>query len=59
MIEAELLDLLRCPQGGGKLIISPDEKELWCQMSLKSYPIEDNVPILRIDKSRDLQESDF
>ena len=57
MIERELLKLLRCPQSGGLLILSPDNKELWCMNSLKAYPIKDNIPVLRLDQARDLELS--
>lgn len=54
MIELEFLRVLRCPQSGGQLTVSPNGDELWCHTNGKAYPIVNNVPILRIDRAKDI-----
>lgn len=52
------LNLLRCPATGGRLSLSPNQQELWCIAQQIAYPIEEGIPILRIDRSRALSKEE-
>ena len=52
VIEHEFLTLLRCPQSGAPLKLSPDGTQLLCTKNHIAYPIVDNVPILKISSAQ-------
>ena len=54
MIDKELLAILVCPLTGGRLILSADKTELICKISRLAYPIKDGVPIMLVEKARNL-----
>jgi uncharacterized protein YbaR (Trm112 family) len=53
MLNKELLDILACPQCK-KGIVQQDE-ELICQHCQKAYPIKEGIPVMLIEKARDLK----
>ena len=53
-VNKQLLNVLVCPKSGGKLIISPDGKELWCRASGLAYPIEQGIPVMLVEQARTL-----
>jgi len=51
MIRKELLDILACPKCKGRVV--PDESftHLVCGACKVRYPIEDDIPIMLIDRA--------
>ncbi len=49
-----LLPHLVCPETKGRLVLSPDQKELWCKTSSLAYPIRDGIPVMLIAEARTL-----
>jgi hypothetical protein len=47
----ELLDLLACPQCKGELEYRPDENILICHNCKLKFKIEEEIPILLIEKA--------
>ena len=47
------LSLLVCPECKGNLHLSKTS-ELWCKPCGIAYPIEDNIPIMLVEKARTL-----
>ena len=60
MIDHNLLNILVCPQTGGKLVHYPEKNELWCHASGLAYQIKDGIPIMLIEEARilTLEEKD-
>jgi len=53
-MKEEFVDLLVCPQSKQPLIYVEGSQELWCKASELAYPIRDEIPILLVEKSRQL-----
>ena len=53
-----LMEILVCPKSGGKLIYSKETNELVCYDSMLAYPIENEIPIMLIDRARTMKESE-
>ena len=53
-----LLDMLICPKSNGKLIHNESTNELFCYESMLAYPIENDIPIMLIDRGRKLKEGE-
>lgn len=53
-IDRELLDVLACPKCRGDLELEPDESGLVCRTCRLRYRIEDDIPIMLIDKAEPL-----
>tara|TARA_Y100000996_G_scaffold415171_1_gene408532 strand:- start:1268 stop:1444 length:177 start_codon:yes stop_codon:yes gene_type:complete len=53
-----LLDLLVCPESGGKLVYNKETNELICNESKLAYPIKDGIPVMLIESARKLKEMD-
>ena len=51
-MEEYLLNILVCPQSGGKLEYCKKTNELICKTSGLAYPIKNNIPIMLIDMAR-------
>lgn len=49
-LDAELLEILRCPLTRGRLRLSG--ADLVCDESGLTYPIRDGIPVLLIDEAR-------
>ncbi len=56
MLKRELLDILVCPQCKGTLEYKSKEAELICHACKLVYPIQDEIPIMLIDKARKLHD---
>ena len=54
-----LLDVLVCPKSGGTLQYNESTNELICRISMLAYPIENNIPIMLIDKARKLKKEEI
>lgn len=54
-LSPELLSILVCPQCKGALEHTTTEREeLLCHACALAYPIEDNIPVMLIEKARSL-----
>tara|TARA_B100001113_G_scaffold282967_1_gene238018 strand:- start:3371 stop:3535 length:165 start_codon:yes stop_codon:yes gene_type:complete len=51
-MDKKLLDILVCPKSGGSLYFDEKNNELVCIESKLAYPIEDDIPIMVIEKAR-------
>jgi uncharacterized protein YbaR (Trm112 family) len=54
----QLLKILVCPKSGGKLEYNENNNELVCKESNLAYPIVDGIPIMLIDKARNISKED-
>ena len=54
-----LLDILICPKSHGKLVYSETTNELFCHESMLAYPIENDIPIMLVDRARKLKEEEI
>ncbi len=54
MIRKELLDILACPKCKDKVILNEDQTYLICEKCRLRYPIEDEIPIMLIDRAEAL-----
>jgi len=54
MIKKELLDILACPKCKEKVIINDEGSFLVCEKCHVRYPIEDDIPIMLIDRAEKL-----
>jgi uncharacterized protein YbaR (Trm112 family) len=50
-IRKELLDILACPICKGEVVLSDREEGLICNRCSLMYPIQDNIPVMLIDKA--------
>ncbi len=55
MIKKELLDILACPRCKEKVILSEDGNYLLCRACRVRYPIEDDIPIMLIDRAEQME----
>ena len=55
----ELIDILICPQSKQPLMYVDTAQELWCKASKLAYPIRDEIPILLVEESRQLSQSEI
>jgi uncharacterized protein YbaR (Trm112 family) len=51
MIKRELLDILACPKCKGKLTLNAEGTYLICNVDRVRYPIEDDIPIMLLDRA--------
>jgi len=51
MISKELLDILVCPVCKGSLEYDDKENVLICHESRLKYPVEDDIPIMLIERA--------
>jgi uncharacterized protein YbaR (Trm112 family) len=51
MLDKKLLDILACPKCKGDLDYRPEEEQLVCSTCRLIYRIEDEIPIMLIDKA--------
>ena len=52
MIDKELLDILICPKCKGNIKLHSNEKYIICTNCDLAYYIDENMPIMLIDKDR-------
>lgn len=53
-ISQELLKILACPKCKEKVILSDDQASLICDVCQVAYPIEDDIPVMLVDRARPL-----
>jgi len=51
MIKKELLDILACPKCKEKVVLSDDGAYLICNNCRVRYPIENDIPIMLIERA--------
>lgn len=51
MLDQKLLDILACPQCKGDLEYKQNEEKLICHKCRLIYSIEDEIPVMLIDKA--------
>ena len=56
MINKDLLDILACPKCKGPIELTPEENGLVCENSRLLYEIIDDIPVMLIDKAKNLDE---
>jgi uncharacterized protein YbaR (Trm112 family) len=49
MVSRDLLDILVCPVCKKPVVLHPDGASLKCGECHRVYPIEDDIPIMRVD----------
>ncbi len=54
MVNKDLLDILACPECKGKVVLDDDETHLVCNTCRLRYPIEDDIPIMLVDRAEKL-----
>ncbi len=54
MLDSKLLTILVCPLCKAHLELNRNKQELTCKKCKLAYPIEDNIPIMLVDRARDL-----
>ena len=52
----ELIKILVCPKSGGELEHDETNNDLICKESSLAYPIIDGIPIMLVEKARDLNK---
>lgn len=52
------LDIIACPLCKGKLYYDKNREELLCRFDRLAYPVVGGIPVMLVDKARDLQESE-
>ena len=52
MLKKELLEILACPKCKGALEYDTKSEELICHRCKLAYPIQDDIPIMLIDKAQ-------
>ena len=57
VIDARLLDILACPEDKGPLLLV-GEDTLYNQRLRRAYRIDDGIPVLLVDESRVVDESE-
>lgn len=55
MLNSKLLEILVCPLCKSKLTLDNIKNELICNKCKLAYPIQDNIPIMLIDKARNIE----
>ncbi len=51
MIDAKLLEILACPNCRGNVENSADGKRLICTECRYSYPVENGIPVMLVEKA--------
>ncbi|MBI2568113.1 MAG: Trm112 family protein [Candidatus Schekmanbacteria bacterium] len=50
-LDADLLEILRCPESKERLIYFLEENVLFCPASRLKYPIRDDIPVMLISEA--------
>ena len=59
MVDSRLLELLVCPVSGTPLRYDKVRNELIARESALAYPIEDGVPVLLVERARQLTDEEL
>lgn len=55
MVRKDLLDILACPRCKEKVVLSEDGDWLVCGNCAVRYPIEDDIPVMLIERAEKLE----
>lgn len=55
MLNIQLLEILVCPLCKGKITLDNIKNELICHKCKLAYPIKEDIPIMLIDKARNIE----
>lgn len=55
----ELLTILACPLCKGRLLYDHNAQELICRVDKLAFSIEDEIPVMLVDKARRLTEEEL
>ena len=55
MVNKDLLDILACPRCKEKVVLDEDGRWLVCGRCSVKYPIEEDIPIMLVDRAVDLE----
>lgn len=58
-IDANLLEVIACPNCKGKLIFSEQNNELICRGERLAYPIDEGIPVLMADRARTMDSAEL
>jgi uncharacterized protein YbaR (Trm112 family) len=56
-MDKKLLSILVCPLCKGHLELQ--KKELWCYFDKLAYPIQDDIPVMIVEKARSLSMDEW
>ncbi len=51
LIDAQLLEILRCPVDHGELVEHETASRLVCQECGRRYPVEDGIPVMLVERA--------
>ena len=54
MVNKDLLDILACPKCKEKVVLDEEGKYLVCKKCRVRYPIEEDIPIMLIERAEPL-----
>lgn len=57
-LDPQLLEILACPEDKGPLLYFEDEGSLYNARLRRRYRIEDDIPVMLIDESEEVDESE-
>lgn len=58
-MDASLLEILVCPLCKSSLYYNKENEELICKPDRLAYPIVDGIPIMWVDKARQMTDDEF
>ncbi|CAN5391865.1 Trm112 family protein [soil metagenome] len=57
-MDTKLLEILACPICHASLKYNKAKKELICKVDRLAYPVDSGIPIMLVDKARELTEEE-
>jgi uncharacterized protein YbaR (Trm112 family) len=57
-LDAQLLEILACPEDKGPLLYFEDEQSLYNPRLRKRYRIQDDIPIMLIDEAESVDDAE-
>ncbi|HLT69017.1 MAG: Trm112 family protein [Thermoanaerobacterales bacterium] len=57
-LDAQLLEILACPEDKGPLLYFPDEDALYNPRLRRRYPIREDIPIMLVDEAETVDEAE-
>lgn len=57
-MDRKLFEILVCPICKGKLCYNRSAQELLCNFDKLAFPIEDDIPVMLVDKARQFTKED-
>ncbi len=57
-LDAELLEILVCPESKQPLVYFEEDEFLFCPESRLKYRVEDSIPVMLIEEAERLSEDD-